>query len=112
MSFLRHSDLSSGGGFEAGLGAKQVPPPPPSHRLDESQPVIPWQVALLQGLPPLHQPVSSSLQSAATVNFHRLRVVEFSIGRMRNFQSVLTLPSIHLMGRQSGAPAIGTAMRE
>jgi hypothetical protein len=91
MSFLRHSDLSSGGGFEAGLGAKQVPPPPPSHRLDESQPVIPWQVALLQGLPPLHQPVSSSLQSAATVNFHRLRVVEFSIGRMRNFQSVLTL---------------------
>ena len=30
--------------------------PRPPHRLDESQPVIPRQVALQQSLPPLHQP--------------------------------------------------------
>ena len=33
-----------------------------SHRLDESQPAIPWRVALQQSSPPLHQPTSSSLR--------------------------------------------------
>lgn len=30
------------------------------HRLDESQPVIPWRVALQQSSPPLHQLTLSS----------------------------------------------------
>jgi hypothetical protein len=42
-------------GFKDGPGAKQpaTPTPPPSHRLDESQPAIPQQVALLHCPPPL-----------------------------------------------------------
>ena len=45
-------------------------PLPPSHRLDESQLIIPRRVSLQQCPPPLHQPVSSSPQPAATVNLH------------------------------------------
>jgi hypothetical protein len=51
---------------------------------------IPWQVALLQSLPPLHQPASFSRQPAETVNRHHKKVEEFSSSRMRNFQPVLT----------------------
>lgn len=32
------------------------------HRLDESQPAIPWRVALQQSSPPLHQLTTSSLR--------------------------------------------------
>jgi hypothetical protein len=61
--------------WEDGLrqGAKHVAPSPPSHRLDESQPVIPWRVALQQSPPPLHRPVTSPRQPAATVNLHPQR---------------------------------------
>ena len=55
---------------------------------------IPWQVALLQSLPPLHQPTSFSRQPAETVNRHHHKVGEFSPSRMRNFQPALTLPRI------------------
>ena len=51
---------------------------------------IPWQVALLQSLPPLHQPTSFSRQPAETVNRHHHKVGEFSPSRMRNFQPALT----------------------
>jgi hypothetical protein len=69
MSFLRHERSIVRWGFEAGPGANQAAVPlPPSHRLDESQPVIPWRVALQQSPPPLHQPVSSSPPAAGTVN--------------------------------------------
>ena len=65
MSFLRHRRSIVRWEFEVGPGANQAAAPlPPSHRLNESRPVIPWQVALQQSLPPLHQPVSSSPQSA------------------------------------------------
>lgn len=64
---------------------------PPSHRLDELRPVIPWQVALLLSPPPLHQPVPSSPLPAATVNRDPTKVVGFSTGIMRKFQPVLTV---------------------
>ena len=89
MSFLRHGRSIVWWEFTA--GAEQLSAPlPPSHRLDESQPVIPWQVALQQRLPLLHQPVSSSPQPAATVNFTLTKVGEFSTGEMRKFQPALT----------------------
>jgi hypothetical protein len=91
MSFLRHERSIVRWGFELGQGANQTAAPlPPSHRLDESQPVIPRQVALLQSPPPLHQPVSSSLRSAGTVNRDRTKVAGFSTGIMQDFQLVLT----------------------
>jgi hypothetical protein len=91
MSFLRHKRSIARWDLQAGTRAKQVAaPPPPSHRLNESQPVIPRQVALLQSLLPLHQPVSSSRQSAGNVNLHPIQVEDFSTGEMRNFQPALT----------------------
>lgn len=91
MSFLRHERSIRRWGFQVGLGAdKHTAPLPPSHRLDESQPVIPRQVALLHCLLPLHQPVLSSLRSAGTVNRDRTKVAGFSTGTMRDFQPVLT----------------------
>lgn len=71
--------------------AEQPAPLPISHRLDESQLDIPWQVALQQSLPPLHQPVSSSCRPAETVNLTLSKVGEFSTGEMRKFQPALTL---------------------
>jgi transposase InsO family protein len=69
LSFLRHERSIVRWGFEAGPGAKQAAGPlPPSHRLDESQPVIPQRVALQQCPPPLHQPDSFSTPSAGNVN--------------------------------------------
>lgn len=60
MSFFRHG-RSIVRWDDLGQKAKQsIAPPPPSHRLDESQPVIPRRVALLQSPPPLHQPTSFS----------------------------------------------------
>jgi len=56
---------------------------------------IPWQVALLQSLPPLHQPTSFSRQPAETVNRHHHKVGEFSPSRMRNFQPALTTRHYH-----------------
>jgi len=53
---------------------------------------IPWQVALLQSLPPLHQPTSFSFSRLETVNRHQLKVGDFSSSIMRNFQPVLTRP--------------------
>ena len=92
MSFLRHQRSIVRWEFEAGPGANQAAAPlPPSHRLDESRPLIPWRVALQQTPPPLHQPVSSSPRSAGNVNCDRTQVAEFSTGIMRNFQPVLTL---------------------
>ena len=69
MSFPRHGRSIVRWGIKAGPGADQTEVPlPPSHRLDESQPVIPWRVALQQSPPPLHQPVSSSPPPAGNVN--------------------------------------------
>jgi transposase InsO family protein len=69
LSFLRHERSIVRWGLEAGWGANQAAGPlPPSHRLDESQPVIPWRVALQQSPPPLHQPDSFSTPSAGNVN--------------------------------------------
>jgi hypothetical protein len=76
---------------QAGSGADQINAPlPPSHRLDESQPVIPRQVALQQSPLPLHQPVPSSLRPAATVNRDRTKAAGFTTGLMQDFQPVLT----------------------
>ena len=92
MSFLRHERSIVRWGFQAGQGANQnAVPLPPSHRLDESQLAIPRQVALLQSLLPLHQPVPSSRRSAETVNRDHNRVAGFSTGIMRDFQTVLTV---------------------
>jgi hypothetical protein len=103
MSFLRHERSIVRWGFEGGPRANQSPAPlPPSHRLDESQPVIPRQVALLHCLLPLHQPVSSSLRSAGTVNRDRTKVAGFSTGIMLDFQPVLTGRSTY---RLAGPPA-------
>jgi hypothetical protein len=93
MSFLRHGQSIVRWEFMAGaepLGA----PLPPSHRLDELQPVIPWRVALLQSPLLLHQPVSSLPQPAATVNRERTRVAGFSTGIMLKFQPELTRVSM------------------
>jgi hypothetical protein len=68
VSFPRHERSIVRWEGEAGPGAKQVAPLPASHRLDESQLVIPRRVALQQSLPPLHQPVLSSTPSAGNVN--------------------------------------------
>jgi hypothetical protein len=54
------------------------------------QPVIPWQVALLHCLPPLHRLVSMFHQPAESVNHHLARAGEFSTGTLGNFQPVLT----------------------
>jgi hypothetical protein len=59
MSFLRHERSIVRCGPEAGPGANPVAAPlPPSHRLDESQPAIPWRVGLHRSPPPLHRLVS------------------------------------------------------
>ena len=42
--------------------AELVPFRTDSHRLDESQPAIPWRVALQQSSPPLHRLTTSSLR--------------------------------------------------
>src|SRR5437763_6899975 len=65
------------------------------------QPAIPWQVALLHCLPPLHRLDSVYHPPAGTVNHHLARAGEFSAGTLRSFQPVLT-------GRQlaiGGTPA-------
>jgi hypothetical protein len=91
MSFLGHQRSIVRWGFQVGRGAKQTTAPLPlAHRLDESQPVIPRQVARLHCPLPLHQPVPSSLRPAATVNRDRTKVAGFSSGIMQNFQPVLT----------------------
>ncbi len=54
------------------------------------QPAIPWQVALLQCLPPLHRLDPIFHPPAGTVNHHFVRAGEFSTGRTRNFQPELT----------------------
>jgi hypothetical protein len=68
LSFPRHERSIVRWEGEAGPGMKQAAPLPASHRLDESQPVIPQRVALQQNPPPLHQPVLSSTPSAGNVN--------------------------------------------
>jgi len=99
MSFLRHRRSIVRWEFTA--GAEQLSAPlPPSHRLDESQPVIPRQVALQQSPPPLHQPVSSSLRPDATVNRDHNTVAGFSTGTMWNFQPVLTEDSVCMAAPQ------------
>jgi len=86
MSFLRNerSIVRWEDGF--GSGAKQTAAQPqPSHRRYESQPVVPWRVALQQSPPPLHQPAPSSRQPAATVNHHPQWVADFSTGVMGDY---------------------------
>jgi len=69
MSFPRHKRSIVRWEGENGAGANQSADPlPPSHRLDESQPVIPRWVALQQSPPPLHLPESFSTLSAGNVN--------------------------------------------
>jgi len=63
MSFLRHGDLSSGGDIYTGTKRLFAPSPAP-HRLDESQPVIPRQGALLHCPPPLHRLSSRMLYTS------------------------------------------------
>ncbi len=89
MSFPRHRQSIVR--WKLTAGEEQLNAPlPPSHRLDELQPTIPQRVALLQCPPPLHQPVSSSRQPAATVYLHPHWVGDFSTGEMRNSQPALT----------------------
>ena len=52
---------------------------------------IPWRVALQQGPPPLHRPISMLHQTAETVNHHLAGGGEFSTGDLGNFQPALTL---------------------
>jgi hypothetical protein len=68
LSFPRDERSIVRCGVEVGAGANQPDALPPSHRLDESQPVIPQQVALQQSPPPLHQPDSFSTQLDENVN--------------------------------------------
>jgi hypothetical protein len=69
LSFPRHGQSIVRWEEEAGPEANQAADPfPASHRLDKSQPVIPWRVALQQSLSPLHQPVSFSTPLAENVN--------------------------------------------
>ena len=92
MSFLRHQRSIVRCVDGRGQGAKQAPASPsPSHRLDESQPVIPRRVGLHQSPLPLHQPDLSSRQSAGNVNLHPGGVGEFSTGEMGKFQPALTI---------------------
>src|SRR3569623_2189452 len=58
--------------------------------LTSLRPVIPWQVALLHYLPPLHQLDSMYHPPAESVNHHLARAGEFSAGTLGNFQPVLT----------------------
>lgn len=53
-------------------------------------PAIPWRVALLHCLPPLHRLDSMYHPPAETVNHHLARAGEFSTGTMGNFQPELT----------------------
>ena len=55
------------------------------------QPAIPWQVALQQGLPPLHRLDFMYHPPAESVNHHLTRAGEFSTGTLGNFQPELTL---------------------
>lgn len=89
MSFPRHERSIVRWDYKPGADQEPVPLPT-SHRLDESPLVIPWQVALLQSPPPLHQPAPSSRQPAGNVNLPRHQVAEFSTGEMGKFQTVLT----------------------
>jgi hypothetical protein len=61
-----------------------------AHRLDESEPVIPWRVGLHRSPPPLHRPVSILWRQAETVNHHQSLRGEFSTGEIGNFQPALT----------------------
>lgn len=89
--FLRHQRSIVRWVDGRGQGAKQAAASsPPSHRLDESQLVIPRRVALTQSPPPLHQPVLSSRQPTGTVNLIPKRVGEFSTGETGKFQTALT----------------------
>ena len=58
--------------------------------LTSLQPVIPWQVALLHCLPPLHQLDSMYHPPVESVNHHLARAGEFPAGTLGNFQPVLT----------------------
>src|SRR5436309_9490586 len=68
------------------------------------QSAIPWRVALLHCLPPLHRLVSIYHSPAKTVNHHLTRAGEFSTGIRGNFQPVLTLWP-HTLERRSPASA-------
>jgi hypothetical protein len=57
--------LSQKNGGEAVFGSASTPIGSMS-----LQPAIPWKVALLQSLPPLHQPASFSSSRLKTVNRH------------------------------------------
>ena len=59
MSFLRHQRSIVRWGH---VCAERMMFRTDSHRLDESQPAIPWRVALQQSSPPLHQLTPSSLR--------------------------------------------------
>jgi hypothetical protein len=54
------------------------------------RPAIPWRVALLHCLPPLHRLDFVYHPPAESVNHHSQRAGEFSIGTMGNFQPYLT----------------------
>ena len=59
MSFPRHERSIVRWGL---VCAERMPFRADHHRLDESQPAIPWRVALQQSSPPLHQLTLSSLR--------------------------------------------------
>lgn len=63
-----------------------------THRLDESEPIIPWRVGLHRSPPPLHRPVSILWRPAQTVNHHQPLGGEFSTGEIGIFQPALTQP--------------------
>jgi hypothetical protein len=90
MSFLRHGQIYQPMSLakewrQSIFGSASTPIGSMSLRL-----AIPRQVALLQSLPPLHQPASFSSSPLEHVNRHHRKVGEFSSSRMRNFQPALT----------------------
>jgi hypothetical protein len=92
MSFLRHEQIYQSDVFSVSdRGRSCFSAPPRPHRLDE----FAASYSLAGWSPP--EPASASLagsifnQPAETVNLNLHRVAHFSIGRMGNFQPVLTL---------------------
>jgi hypothetical protein len=91
MSFLRHKQIYQSDVFDRRTQGGVVSGFAPGTIVSMSlQPAIPWRVALLQGPPPLYQPMFIVDPVVGTVNHHPTGAGEFSTGTMGNFQPVLT----------------------
>lgn len=68
MSFLRHAQIYHPMYIAVHHRERACPPRSRRHRLMSLRPAIPWQVALLQRLPPLRRPSSMVISPSVVVN--------------------------------------------